>query len=138
MLINTIKEKISFFLMRKIINLIVYSVLFITNIVNGEPSGKYCGNIVGNNLDIVMNSSNHHANISANVFGENVNCPNEFYNFSNNNVSFSTNKSDCLNKFLNQYGVCPSNCPLQISYDEKDNELIVETNIIGDIDLSKC
>ena len=45
--------------------------------VKGVLNGKYCGNIFGNEINIT--AKENHSNISANVFGEQLNCINEKY-----------------------------------------------------------
>ncbi len=122
--------------MKKIFNIITYSLMILFNLANGNPTGKYCGNIVGNQLNISMNQTSEIANISADVFGNNIDCPNEKYSLNQTNVNFPKDKSDCLNKFLNQYGQCP--CPPNIIYNQSNDELIIPNNMIGDITLSKC
>ena len=64
--------------------------------LEAEPNGKYCGNIAGNSISVFMNQTSHNANISANLFGTDFRCPSESYNFSNNMIKFSQNKTSCF------------------------------------------
>ena len=113
--------------------------LFLTNIsltISTQPNGKYCGNIVGNDLSIIMNQTTNIANISANIFGTDFNCPNENYLLKNNMIDFPKNKSDCMNKILLEYGGCP--CPPVVNYNNNDDNIIIQNEILGNITLTKC
>ena len=118
---------------------LLYMLTLILSIITSlyaEPNGKYCGNIAGNSLSVVMNKSSHSSNISANIFGTNLNCPSESYNLSNNMIEFSQNKSNCLNKVLSEYGGCP--CPPPVYFNSKDNTVIIPNQFLGNISLPRC
>jgi hypothetical protein len=101
-------------------------------IVNANPQGKFCGNIIGNPLNISLLNST--ANISANVFGNKMSCNNEPYNFTDNHIYLSGDPKDCVNTHLKQWNVCP--CPPHILY--KDDSLEIEDTPIGAIELKSC
>jgi hypothetical protein len=96
--------------------------------------GKYCGNIFGNEINI--STGNNVSNITANIFGEKLQCNNEGFIFINNSLIFSKNKSDCLNKNLQQIGGCP--CPPNVKYNDKNNFLDIIGTPIGYIKLEHC
>ena len=103
-----------------------------------QPEGKYCGNILGNILTIDVNVSQHSANVTADIFGTNLNCPKELYtyNTTSSQLQLPSDPNDCLNKALSEYGVCP--CPPDVLYDSKINELTIENTPLGSIPLKSC
>ena len=118
---------------------LIYNILFILSlsfldIGNANLNGKYCVNIFGNELNMTVNGNK--SNISANVFGESLTCNDELFTFSNNSLLFSQNKSDCLNKHLQDMGACP--CPPDVKYDPKHNLLDILNTPAGKIQLKSC
>jgi len=99
---------------------------------------SYCGNVYGNNLRIDF--SKYRANISFSVFSDlwgELRCNNEGYILLNNgSLVFPLNKTNCLNKYLNEYNMCP--CPPNIVYDTPTDELTIMDLPIGNIILSVC
>merc|ERR1712139_419665 len=101
--------------------------------VNSILNNSYCGNIFGNNL-VIDFRENKTANISANIFGIQLNCDNEIYSINESNILFSNNKSDCLNNKLEQYNACP--CPPRVTY--LNDIITIRDTPIGNIDLKQC
>lgn len=120
--------------MKLLLNLFLLSYLNIT--YSFVLNGKYCGNIMGNTLDLDVNKTTQNANITANIFGTDLNCPKEKFNLTDNNIYFSKNKSDCMNKILSDYGGCP--CPPPAKYDSINNKILITNKILGNIELSSC
>ena len=102
---------------------------------NNLPKGKYCGNIWGNTLNVSLSSANL-SNISASLFGERINCNDEWYNYSKQNIHFNSSSQDCLNQKLKSFGACP--CPPKVLYESSQDSLIIENTPIGNITLKKC
>ena len=111
--------------------------LLITILVSSQPNGKYCGNVVGNDVNINFDSTKNLSNISANIYGEQSTCNNEkyTYHFQNSSIEMSNNPKDCLNLVLKKYNLCP--CPPQIKYNAQTNSMYVNTDM-GDIELDSC
>ena len=115
--------------MLKTLLLILTSLLAISN---STPQGKFCGNVIGNIL--IVSLSKNTANISAEIFGNKMNCDKEPYNFTDNHIYFSGNPDDCLNTQLKKMNLCP--CPPHILY--KNHLLEIEDTPIGVIKLNSC
>ena len=111
--------------------------LLMTAFVTSQPNGKYCGNVVGNEVDIYFDASKNLSNISANIFGQQSNCDNEKYIYhpQNSSIAMSDDPNDCLNIVLKKYNLCP--CPPQIKYNSQKNSMYVNTDM-GDITLNSC
>ena len=103
-----------------------------------QPEGNYCGDILGNKLYIDVNSTENIANVTANIFGDDLSCPKEHYQYNSTNTHLYLPKdpNDCLNKILSEYGVCP--CPPNVVYAAKSNQLTIEGTQIGSIILKSC
>ena len=103
-----------------------------------EPSGKYCGEILNNPLDIQFNSNNHLANITASIFRQDYSCIDEDYkyDYSSYYIQLPENEDDCLNEILSKYNLCP--CPPD-SYYNKDSDVVsILNDAVGIIELHKC
>lgn len=120
--------------MNFIYNILIIIFLTFNKSVFSELHGKYCGNIFGNEINITAIDNN--SNISANVFGEQLNCRNEKFILNNNTLLFTKNESDCLNKNLKDLGACP--CPPNVIYDLKANKLEILDTPVGTIFLNNC
>ena len=105
---------------------------------NIEPSGKYCGEIINNPIDITFSSYNHHANISASIFRQDYSCLDEEYqyDYSSYSIQLPQNQDDCLNEILNKYNLCP--CPPESFYNKDSDSVSILNDIIGVIELTKC
>ena len=103
-----------------------------------EPSGKYCGEIVNNPIDIYFNSNNHLANISASIFRQDYSCLNEeyHYDYSNYSILLPENEDDCLNEILSKYNLCP--CPPESFYNKDSDTVSILNDIVGVVELLKC
>ena len=103
-----------------------------------EPSGKYCGEIISNPIDIIFNMNLHLANISASIFQKDYECDSENYeyNYSDFSIQLPNDKDDCLNQVLEKYNLCP--CPPQSFYNVNENSVSILNDIIGVIELKKC
>ena len=103
-----------------------------------EPSGKYCGEIVNNPIDIYFNSNNHLANISASIFRQDYSCLNEeyHYDYSNYSILLPENEDDCLNEILSKYNLCP--CPPDSFYNKDSDTVSILNDIVGVVELLKC
>ena len=115
------------------------SIIFMLSLINvqSQPNGHYCTNVMGNTIDIIFNNPKNIANISGNMYGIDLSCKNENYILNKSNILFSNNQSDCLNKVLNKYGLCP--CPPDVVYQNSKNDIVIEHEyIIGNITLNKC
>ena len=100
-----------------------------------NPTGIFCDNVILNELSLNLSISKNNANISAIVFGNHIHCTNEKYNYtSTNNIEFSKEPSDCLNKYLIDWGGCP--CPPKVIY--KNNTIQIYGTPIGQITLKSC
>lgn len=102
-----------------------------------EPNGKYCGNVIGNEIDITFYSNKDTSDITATIFGSHYQCDNEKYSYNadNKEIDMSSDPNDCLNKVLEKYDLCP--CPPNIKYDDTDNIIDVYTNL-GDVSMKSC
>lgn len=122
------------------LSLIKLSFLFLSNCLGSkiEPSGKYCGEVINNPIDIYFSSNNHLANISASIFKQDYLCPNEKYqyDYSNYNIQLPVNQDDCLNQILSKYNLCP--CPPTSYYNKDSDSVSILNDVIGIIDLKKC
>ena len=110
--------------------------IFVT-VFASQPNGKYCGNVIGNEVDIDFDATKNLSNISANIFGQQSNCDNEKYIYhpQNSSIAMSDDPNDCLNVVLKKYNLCP--CPPQIKYNSQKNSMYVNTDM-GDITLNSC
>ena len=124
--------------MNQNIAFIAFIALAFSSLTVSQPQGKYCGDIFGNSLIIDLNTTQKFANITADIFGDSSNCPNEpyLYNKTSMKMNLPSNPNDCLNKILKQYGACP--CPPDILFDPKKNTLNVENTELGTIELKSC
>lgn len=111
---------------------VLFFLTSLISIVNSEIPGKFCGNIIGNPINISFSKDN--ANVSIILFGESNICNNEKYKLYNNKVIFSNATNDCLYTYLKTHGACP--CPPDIIYNK--TELIIHDTPIGDIILKLC
>tara|TARA_Y100001970_G_scaffold75542_1_gene95696 strand:- start:948 stop:1289 length:342 start_codon:yes stop_codon:yes gene_type:complete len=94
--------------------------------------GKFCTSIIGNPLNVSLDKKS--ANISAIIFGQEMQCNNELYNLTDHHINFPYSKNDCLNKYLSTHGACP--CPPHILY--KNTSLAISDTMIGTIYLKAC
>lgn len=100
-----------------------------------EPYGKYCGNIINN--DIYINFYHGSSNISANIFNKKYECDNEeyVYDSSNCHICMSDDPDDCFNLILEKYNLCP--CPPEMIYDESKDSILISSDI-GEITMERC
>ena len=123
----------------KLLSLAVLALLSVTSSLGlTQPQGVYCTDIVGNKLSVEVNPPTGTANVTATVFGAKVDCPNEHYSYnsSDQHVNLPSDPSDCLNKAMLQYQVCP--CPPTVVYEPTSNQLTVEGTKMGSITLKSC
>ena len=112
---------------------ILYMLCIIPFVSSISLNNSYCTSIMGNDLKIDFEKNNS-ANITATIFGVDLNCDHEKSSLENNNLFFSKNMSDCLNMNLKGFGACP--CPPNVTY--VNDSLIISNTPIGDINLNRC
>ena len=117
--------------MQKILSIVFY--LFST--ISAYPVGKYCANVGGATLNVTF-TQNNISNISANIFGEKIECDEAMYLVNGSHLEYNKNPKSCLNEHLSGMNACP--CPPRVLYDSKDNNIIVEDTLIGNITLKPC
>ena len=119
-------------------NIIIASLLFLS-LASGrkEPDGKYCGNVIGNEIDITFYSNKNTSDITADIFGSHYECDNEKYSYhpENKEIDMPSDPNDCLNQVLEKYNLCP--CPPNIKYDNTSNVIDIYTNM-GDVFMKSC
>ena len=99
---------------------------------SGTIPGKFCGNIIGNSLNVSLNKQK--MNISIDIFGQKTQCNNELYNLTDDKIDLTSSKGDCLNTFLRTHGACP--CPPDVFYN--GDNLSVNNTPIGTIIFNSC
>ncbi len=117
--------------MQKILSII----FFLFSTVSAYPVGKYCTDIWGAKLNITFSKDNS-SNITANIFGQKLECDKSMYLVNNSFIQYSNNPDSCLNKQLSSRNLCP--CPPHVFYDTKANSIIVEDTPLGNITLLTC
>ena len=117
--------------MQKILSII----FFLFSTVSAYPVGKYCTDIWGAKLNITFSEYNS-SNITANIFGQKIECDDSMYLVNNSHIEYNKNPNSCLNKQLSSRGLCP--CPPHVFYDQKANSVVVEDTPVGNITLSSC
>ena len=67
-----------------------------------EPNGKYCGDVIGNEIDITFYTNKDKSDISATIFGSHYQCNNENIVIIQIIKKYicQLNLNDCLNKVL--------------------------------------
>lgn len=117
--------------MQKILSII----FFFFSTVSAYPVGKYCTDIWGAKLNITFSKLNS-SNITANIFGQKLECDNSIYVVNNSYIEYNKSPNTCLNKQLSMRGLCP--CPPHVFYDQKTNSVVVEDTPLGNITFSNC
>ena len=118
---------------KKTILLTIFLLNLFTNIQATHPiNGKYCANIFGNTLNITLTDS--YANVSGNIFGNQISCPWQEYRFNDTNILLNNNKSSCVNSNLEKNNACP--CPPDMTYSK--NDLIAHHTVLGNLVFKEC
>ena len=102
---------------------------------DNQPNSDYCGNIMGNPLEINANQKTHIANVTATIYGMKYHCDEKYVYLNNGYLILPKDPNDCMNKVLTEFG---ASFTLNVVYEQTTDSLKIIDTPIGDIQLKNC